>query len=154
MSIAYLDTSALVKQYVIEPGSNWVKALLVLDLTPTVFTSHLTVVEATCAFARRRREGSLLSQQHAQILRAFEYDIQNRFNILDVGPAVIRTAQQLANQHPLRAYDAVQLATAWLANENLVRSEQRPLTFVCADNHLLAIAQAEGLLTENPSQYL
>ena len=154
MSIAYLDTSALVKQYVIEPGSNWVKALLVPDLTPTVFTSHLTVVEAMCAFARRRREGSLSSHQHAQILRAFEYDVQNRLNILDVGPAVIRTAQRLANQHPLRAYDAVQLATAWLANENLVRSEQRPLMFVCADNHLVATAQAEGLLTENPSQYL
>jgi hypothetical protein len=96
----------------------------------------------------------LSSQQHAQILRAFEYDIQNKLNILDVGPAIIRTAQQLANQHPLRAYDAVQLATAWLANENLVHSEQQPLIFVCADNHLVAVAQAEGLLTENPSQYL
>jgi predicted nucleic acid-binding protein len=87
-------------------------------------------------------------------LRAFEYDVQNKLNILDVGPTVISTAQRLANQHPLRAYDAVQLASAWLANENLIRAEQRPLTFVCADNHLVAVAQAEGLLTENPSQYL
>jgi hypothetical protein len=67
---------------------------------------------------------------------------------------VIETAQRLANQHPLRAYDAVLLATAWLANQNLVRAGQPPLTFACADTRLVAIAQAEDLQTENPSEYL
>ena len=43
MSVAYLDTSALVKQYVIELGTDWIKQLLVPDQTPGVFTSHLTV---------------------------------------------------------------------------------------------------------------
>jgi predicted nucleic acid-binding protein len=68
VSVAYLDTSALVKLYVVEPGTNWIKQLLVPDQTPGVFTSHLTVVEATCAFARRRREGTL---SPVQLLRFF-----------------------------------------------------------------------------------
>jgi predicted nucleic acid-binding protein len=153
VSIAYLDSSALVKQYIAEVGSDWVKSFLALDRTPTVFTSNMTVVEATCAFARRRREGTLSPQDHAQVLTAFDYDITYRYNIVDVDPMVVEIARQLANRHPLRAYDAVQLATAWLANRELIQAGQSPLTFICADDHLIAIAQAEGLLTDNPHHH-
>ena len=66
---------------------------------------------------------------------------------------VIDTARQMANQHPLRAYDAVQLATAWSLDQNLVNSGESPLTFICADDRLLAVAQAEGLRTENPNHH-
>jgi predicted nucleic acid-binding protein len=72
VTIAYLDTSALVKQYVIEVGSDWIRTLVKPDRTPTVFTSHLTVVEAVCAFARRRREGVLSAEHHTRILTSFE----------------------------------------------------------------------------------
>ena len=153
MSIAYLDTSALAKRYIVEPGSDWINALLVPERTPTVFTSHLTVVEAVCAFARRRRERALSLVQYTRILTAFDYDVKNFYNILTVEPAVVDRARELANLHPLRAYDAVQLATAWMANQNLMRSGQNPLTFVCADVLLLSIAQSEGLQTENPNLY-
>jgi predicted nucleic acid-binding protein len=140
VSIAYLDSSALVKHYIAEVGSDWVKSLLALDRTPTVFTSNMTVVEAACAFARRRRERTLSPQDHDQVLTAFDYDITYRYNILDVDPMVVEIARQLANRHPLRAYDAVQLATAWLANRELIQAGQSPLTFICADDHLIATA--------------
>jgi predicted nucleic acid-binding protein len=153
VSIAYLDSSALVKHYIAEVGSDWVKSLLALDRTPTVFTSNMTVVEAACAFARRRREGTLSPQDHDQVLTAFDYDIAYRYNIVDVDPMVVEIARQLANRHPLRAYDAVQLATAWLANRELIQAGQSPLTFICADDPLIAIAQVEGLLTDNPNHH-
>ena len=153
MSIAYLDTSALVKQYVMETGSEWVRMLLRSSRTPTVFTSHLTVVETVCAFARRRREGMLSSQDHRQLLAVFDYDFRYRYNILDVEPTVMDTARRMANHHPLRAYDAVQLATAWLLNQDLLRTGKPPITFVCADSRLITIAQAEGLLTDNPNHH-
>jgi predicted nucleic acid-binding protein len=152
-SIAYLDTSALVKQYVIETGTDWVRALLKLDRTPTVLTSLLTIVETICAFARRRREGVLSAEHHARILISFDYDTKYRFNILSLEPIAIETARRLANQHPLRAYDAVHLATAWLANEKLVQAGRPPLTFICADDRLLSVAQAEGLSTDNPNHH-
>jgi predicted nucleic acid-binding protein len=82
VSVAYLDTSALIKQYVAEVGSHWTKALLVADRTPTVFTSRMTLVEATCAFARRQRDGTLSPEEHVQVLTAFEYDIQYRYNLV------------------------------------------------------------------------
>jgi len=82
MSVFYLDTSALVKVYVAETGSAWVRTLLAFDRTPTVFTSHLAVVEATCAFARKRREGTLSPGDHSRVLAAFDYDFAYRYNTL------------------------------------------------------------------------
>jgi predicted nucleic acid-binding protein len=153
VNLAYFDTSALLKQYVTETGSNWVRTYLASVTAPAVFTSQLTAVEATCAFARRLREGTLLPAAHAKVVRAFDYDITYRYNLLDVMPVTIDTARQLANQHPLRAYDAVQLATAWLLNQNLLHTGKPPLTFICTDDRLVAIAQAAGLLTDNPSHH-
>ena len=153
MSIVYLDASALVKQYIAESGSAWVRSLLIFTWSPTVFISCLTVVEAACAFARRQREGTLLSESYAHVLTAFDYDITYRYNVLDVTPAVIDTARRLAERHSLRAYDAVQLATALLADRRLVETRQSPLTFICADEHLTTVAQSEGLLTDNPNHH-
>ena len=65
----------------------------------------------------------------------------------------ITAARQLADRNPLRAYDAVQLATAWLLNQDLLDSAQAPLTFISADDRLLDIAQSEGLLTANPNHH-
>ena len=153
VTIFYLDTSALVKNYITEKGSGWVKTLLASERTPRVFTSHLSVVEATCALARRRREGTMTPEGHVQILTALDYDFTYRYNLIEVTPTVIDTARLLANRHPLRAYDAVQLASAWLAHQERLRTELPPLTFVCADDRLIGIAQAEGLLTDNPNDH-
>lgn len=147
------DSSALVKGYITEVGSEWIRTLLE-DQTNSIFTSILTIIEAACTFARRQREGMLSSKDHSQLLTVFDYDFAYRHNVLDVVPVVISTARVMANRHPLRAYDAVQLATAWLLNQDLLGTDKPPLTFICADDRLIAIAQAEGLLTANPNRLL
>jgi predicted nucleic acid-binding protein len=152
VSVSYFDTSALVKGYIAERGSGWIRTLLE-NQDPNAFTSLMTAVEAACTFARRQREGVLSSDDHHQLLIVFDYDFAYRYNVLGVEPIVIDTARQMANRQPLRAYDAVHLATAWLLNEELLRADKSPLTFVCADERLIAIAQAEGLLTDNPNHH-
>lgn len=152
VSTVYFDTSALVKLYIAEVGSDWVRALLDVQ-SPIVFTSLLTVIEGVCTFARRQREGMLSPEDHRQLLTVFDYDFAYRYNILDVGTMVIDTARQMANRHPLRAYDAVQLATAWSLDRDLVNDGEAPLTFICADDRLLAVAQAESLHTDNPNHH-
>jgi predicted nucleic acid-binding protein len=153
MSFVYLDTSALLKRYVTEVGSEWMRSYLTASPPPAVFTSTLTAVEATCAFARRLREGTLPPDDHAKALQAFDYDVTYRYTLLDVMPVTIETARRLATHHPLRAYDAVQLATAWLLNRDLQADDNPPLTFVCADDDLIAAAQTEGLLVDNPNHH-
>lgn len=150
MRVFYFDTSALVKRYVVEQGSHWVNTLLDADEKPITFTSNLTLIEATCAFARRAREGSLPDQALKDILQFFKYDFEQYYHVLDVVPATIEIAQELALAHPLRAYDAVQLATAHLANQQLIDNDKPPLTFVSADIRLTDIAHESGLIADNP----
>jgi predicted nucleic acid-binding protein len=153
VTIVYLDTSALVKQYVAEAGSAWVKSFLADDQTPTVFTLRLSAVETACAFSRRQREGVLSPADYDRALTASEYDLAYRYNFIEVTPDVVDAARLLARRHPLRAYDAMHLASAWLANRELTNAGNPPLTFISADDRLLAIAQAEDLLTDNPNRH-
>lgn len=153
MSIAYFDTSALVKHYIDEPGSIWVNSYLSGSPSPLILSSVLTSVESSCAFARRLREGNLSVEMHARLLSAFDYDITHKYQLLDVISTTVEAARELAYRHPLRAYDALQLATALLVNNEIVREDLPPLLFVTADDRLLRIAQIENLPTENPNQY-
>jgi predicted nucleic acid-binding protein len=63
-------------------------------------------------------------------------------------------AGELVGRHPLRAYDAIQLASALQAQANLTQAAGPLLTFIAADDNLLTVAQAEGLLTDNPNRHL
>jgi len=153
VSVAYLDTSALLKRYVAETGSRWVQTFLSAPEAPVVFTSRLTAVEATCAFARRMREGALSPADHLKAIQAFDYDVSYRYILLDVAAAVLDAARLLAARYPLRAYDAVQLATGWLLDQELRRTDKPSLVFLSADDRLLEVAQAEGLLTDNPNRH-
>jgi uncharacterized protein len=153
VSAVYMDTSALVKRYVSEVGSDWINALLDGQQALTSLTSHLAVIEGICTFARRRREGLLSPEDYARTLVAFDYDFRYRYDVITAEPTVIDAARQLAERHPLRAYDAVHLASAWLADRKLVQAGQPSLTFICADDRLIAAAQAEGLLADNPNHH-
>ncbi len=151
VKLYYFDTSALLKMYVTETGSRWVQALLADR--PTVFVSQLTLIEAACAFARRYRETVLNAEQHGRVLMSFDYDTRHYYQVIDLLPVTIDTARQLAYKHPLRAYDAVQLATAWLIQQELIQAEDFSLTFLSADQRLLTIAQTEGMSVDNPNLY-
>lgn len=59
MSNYYLDTSALVKRYIDETGSAWLRALVDPALSPVLVVSQLLIVEMASAFNRRLREGTV-----------------------------------------------------------------------------------------------
>ncbi len=152
----YFDTSALVKYYVFEPGTTWVKSLLDArsdgEWENTIFTSLLSVVEVSAAFAKRQRAGDI-SKLYAAILARFLKDGRERCVFSRVNNAVIELASDLTGVHPLRAYDAVQLATALLINRFFAKRGLSPITFVSADGSLCKAASDEGLAVENPNDY-
>ncbi len=150
VSYFYLDTSALLKHYITETGSLWVQSLIRSKRT-MVFTSSLTAVEGICTFARLRREAMFSENDLAQVCALFRYDLAHHYEVVVADPTVLNLAQKLALRHPLRAYDTVQLATAKLSNAKLLQANKSPLTFVCADERLLAIARAEDLSVNNPN---
>lgn len=61
----YLDTSAMLKYYVDELGSTWLRAQI-LDVTLLV-SSELVIVEAVSAFNRRAREGGLSLTEYQRV---------------------------------------------------------------------------------------
>jgi hypothetical protein len=56
-----------------------------------------------------------------------------------------------ANGILLRAYDAVQLASAIFARSGMQAAGGAPPIFLSADSRLLTAAQAEGFVTDDPN---
>ena len=153
MSHYYLDASALVKRYVDEVGSDWLRTIIASTRPLLLFTSRMTIVEVISAFARRVREGSLSSEELAIVRDAFRGDCLNEYRIMPPTMTVIDLACALLEQHPLRAYDATHLATALGAQQFLAAQGYPPLTFLSADDRLNHVATAEGLEVDNPNHH-
>jgi predicted nucleic acid-binding protein len=151
MTTYYLDTSALVKRYIDEAGSDWVRTTLSQSPLPSVILVNLAIVEMTSALARRRREGLLTPAEYAQIQDAFRSDCLNEYRIVAAVDGIIGEANRLLERHPLRAYDAVHLATAIVANRHLLADGLAPLVFLSADDCLNDAASAEEIAVHNPN---
>jgi uncharacterized protein len=144
----FLDTSTVVKRYVLEIGTPWVQALADTAAGHFLFVARITEVEMTAAIARRRRLGSLSPLQAGQALAAFRQDFARQYRIVEVTIPLIQDASRLADLHVLRAYDAVQLA----ATLHIHRLDPS-LTLVSADAELNTAALAEGLTVDDPNSH-
>ena len=112
--IAYLDSSALVKLYIQEPGSSEVRALI--NEARIVATSRVACIEVRAGFARKLREGGLLQEEHSQVVENFKEDWEKYF-VVEVSEDVARLGGRLVEKHPLRGFDAIHLASALLLKE-------------------------------------
>ena len=151
MSSFYLDSSAVVKYYVPETGSAWIRELIdAKEYKSTI--SRLTVVEVAAAVEKRRRMKEISERHRVRILARFGMDYRQRYSVVRVNDSIVELAVDLTGRHPLRAYDAIQLATA-LSLDQLVRENRLPpITFVSADAVLCQAAKAEGLTAMNPNE--
>lgn len=134
----YLDTSALVKLYVEEDGSDKVREQV--RQADVVATSAIAYVEARAALARRHRERSLSPGDYRRTVRELDADWQ-RYVSIEVTDVLIRKAADLAGNHRLRAYDAIHLASAAFLTERLAEA----VAFSSWDANLSAAARREGL---------
>jgi uncharacterized protein len=136
--ILYLDTSALVKLYADEPGSAVVRRT-VAD-SELVATSIVTYAEGRAALARKERMGETTRAVLNRCKREFERD-WTRLHRLPVDELLVRKAAELAEEHALRAFDAIHLAAA----ESLQVVLRIAVTFACFDGALNEAAGARGL---------
>ena len=137
--IDFFDTSALLKHYVREPGSQTARTAL-RARRPTV--ARITHVELTATFARLCREGSLEAATRDALFDRVDADFPS-FEVVEWKGAVRRSVRALLVRHALRALDVVQLASALALGA-------RPVRFWCADGRLSAAAAAEGLRAVRP----
>jgi hypothetical protein len=153
MSPYYFDSSGIVKRYVKETGSGWVKAITNPTSGNEIFTSLISGAEVVAAICKSGRMGSITPQAVAQALTAFKGEFRSHFTILHISDQTIDRAMTLAEKHGLRGYDSVQLATALELHAERILTNLPPFIFVSGDNKLNTAAQAEGLNVENPNNY-
>ncbi len=153
MTAYFLDSSALVKRYVSETGSAWIQQITDPQTGNSLFIARITWVEVRSALARRQREGSLTLAAVNQLIQIFRSDLNNQYQVIELDSTLAETAGQLVSQYPLRAYDAVQLASVLRIQPAFATTQSTQLIFLTADNRLSAIAIALGLLTDNPNNH-
>jgi len=135
--IAYFDASALVKRYIEETGSAQVRDALA---GARAATARFSVVEITSAIARRAREGTLDPALRDSLCERVAEDAAHLL-LVELDEIVAERSRVLLLRHPLRAGDALQLASCLTLAGRL----GRPLRFVCFDGRLNSAASAEGL---------
>jgi predicted nucleic acid-binding protein len=106
---SYFETSAIVKLVIAEEGSEEAGALW--DASDVAITSRLAYAEARAALAAARRPRRLSSDGLSDAKSALE-DRFGELDILDVSEAIVRSAGDLAEEHALRGFDALHLASA------------------------------------------
>lgn len=121
----FLDSSAIVKRYINEPGSEKLNELCAA--ASSVILSIITSVEVSSAFSRSKREKKITSSQLKLLKLEFSKDL-NAAEIVELYPRVISQSKQCLERTALRSLDAIQLASAIVAEVDLfITSDERQI---------------------------
>ena len=136
--ILFCDTSALVKLYLQESGSDGL--LTEASAASAVAVSRIAWAEAMAAMARRARE----VPADAAVLDAARRRLQDdwpRYLVVEVTQPLVELAGEYADTFALRGYDAVQLAAA----RTVQVASTENLRFACFDSRLRKAAKVLGM---------
>ena len=156
MKYFFLDTSAFVKAYVVEPGEKRVRGLVAGAVADPpacrVVVTDFTFLEATSAILQRRDQRDITTAvcnsalaELDKLVRGVDcpYMVVESSDVASDVPSVIR-------QHRLRPGDALHLAAA-LASRHSAPGDV-PFVFVSCDDKQQAAARAEGFDVWNPAE--
>lgn len=146
MTYYFLESSAFAKLFVFEHGSEaLIRRLDEIDDSHTLISS-LASLEVRSAIRRRERAGEILPSDAKTALLALSEEIV-RIVEQPLSQAVIDVARLVLDSHPLRALDALHLATCIVTRDTLQISD---ICFVSSDDALLKAADAEQFPVLNP----
>jgi predicted nucleic acid-binding protein len=148
LALYFLDTSALVKLYVQEPGTDRLLPLINDQSENRFAVLAISVVEIRSAIRRRQRAGDIDAPVAAAVLESVQKHMESRFLRQVINDNVIDAAVEMIDRYALRAYDAIQLAGCLVLSRITVDA----CTFVCADHRLLDAARSEQLKVLDPTE--
>ena len=147
MKCYFLDSTAFVKLFVQEAGTDAIIRLMEATEDNRKLLSAGTPLEVYAALKRREREGGISyadSEAARNILRVEAARMVQQ----PLNPAVLEAARQLLDKHELRSTEALQLGAAVVAREMF---QGMDIVFVSSDQRLLDGAKAEHFETMNPA---
>ncbi len=151
MSAYFVDSSALAKRYVEELGSKALRAMLDGATGCRIVIARITCVELASALTRRLRVGEIAAGDAADARADLAADMDREFRIVELTEPIAMDAMALAERHALRAYDAVQLATALHVNQVARGAGLESVPMVSNDVELNVAAEREGLAVIDPN---
>ncbi len=109
----YLDSSALVKRYVQEAGSEAV--ILRFERREAIYTSALSFAEVHATIGRKYRAKELSAGEKQRLVNEFTYDWDFSLIVLELTAHTMLALPALCERYFLKASDAVHLSAAiWL----------------------------------------
>ena len=154
MPAHFLDSSGLVKRYIRETGTGWVRHICASAPLGDLYIAQIAGVETVAAIARSVRQGTTSGGDGAAAIAVLKHQLISDYTIVGITDALLQQAMVLVEMHGLRGYDAVQLAFALQINALRQARGLSSLVFVSADNALNTAAAAEGLAVDNPNAHL
>ena len=114
-----------------------------MDEAEAVATSVVAYAEARAALVRKLREGAFSSEEHREGVEALDEDWE-ALHTPEATDDLVRRAGGLAEEHALRSFDAIHLASALLVREAYSEQTEGPaeeaVFFLGFDLHLTEAA--------------
>ncbi len=146
MSI-YLDTSAMVKFFHIEQGTDAVSDLILNNINE-IYLSELSRLEFISAIQRRYRNKEINKENLLKTIKAFDKEIR-LFKVEPITRLIIGEAEGLlkkyGSSYGLRTLDSIHMATFMLIKD-------KDWLFVASDKILIELAIKIGINYFNPQQ--
>lgn len=133
----FFDTSAFVKRYVSEAGTDTV--LQWCDQATEIILSGIALTEVISTFCRLQREGKITDTQYRQLKSLLMADIEDAA-ICDLTPVVLAHAIRSLENNVLRGMDAIHIGSALALKADV---------FISADQRQLEAAARTGLRVES-----
>ena len=146
MATYYFDTSALVKLYLDEQGTDVVLSLADEQAGDRLAILDLALLECRSMVRRRMRARELSGDYAERLIEQVEEHGSSTYLVQATTREIQYEARRLLDTRPLRTLDALQLAGCLAVRQ----ADASPLTFVCADTRLCDAAIQEGVDTINP----
>jgi len=151
MTVVYVETSALIKKYIQEVGSDVINELFEHHSAIGIFAiSVLAALELKSALARIQRGGRLTVPEMNGLLAEFRSD-ENLFSmVLPVDNLLMDEAGDSLNDYALRTLDAIHFASA-LRLKALAGRTNQDMVVVTSDLELVSAWDEAGLAVINPT---
>lgn len=141
--IYFVDTSALVKAYVTEMGSDTVQQAFV-RLDRAVAVSDTVLSETLGILAREYRKKTISKQQYADGRDALRFDAQERFYVVPISPDVAAAGLRLMDTYRDRGVGGIDTLHIACADGLQAAFKEETVGFMCSDRPLRVVAEAHG----------
>lgn len=137
----YLDTSALIKNYIEESGSDAITNIM--HEADNIYVSYITRIECISTFRRILRENNITAAEYKELKDELLHDVKYFTEIEN--KTAFDNCEEVIDKYQLKTLDSIQLSSAIYIKDDLD-------IFICCDIKLNDAARNERLPVYNPME--